>query len=257
MLDQLNAKERALVSSFRAHPLISSLTTLPWDDLLTILIQRRFLSLSIINIYEHAIDALQDHSIKDTVRRILHEEYPRNSRGQPLASHRELLFRDLQHLGASREQILLTSESTATEKIRRQSMEQMTLCLGLVHSDLALISFLRFWAEVLVSVEYECLWPRLSEKIGQESAEKKPRSEFYYYHMIHDRRQCDIGQEHILGGLTHAQELARHIASLISDEIGLRCAIEQAELAWQLKNEFYNQFITKPCRAETCRSSSP
>jgi hypothetical protein len=246
MLNRLNARERDLLGSFRAHPLFNNLSGLPWDDLLALLIQRRFLSLSIVNVYEQVIDGLQTDTIQDTVRLILHEEYPRNSRGQPLASHRELLFRDLLHLGASREQILLTPESAVTQEIRHESLDQLMLCLGHANSDLALISFLRFWAEVLVAVEYECLWPRLSERLSQESHGERTRSEFFYYHMIHDRRQCDIGEEHLLGGLTHAQELARHMANLIGDEITLRCAMEQAERAWQLKDRFYRQFITAP-----------
>jgi hypothetical protein len=52
------------------------------------------------------IGALESEPIKATVRHILDEEDPCNIRCVPLASHRELLFRDLLHLGACREQIL-------------------------------------------------------------------------------------------------------------------------------------------------------
>jgi hypothetical protein len=246
MLAPLNAHERTRISSLRAHPLLANVAALSWDELLALLLQRRFLSLSIVNVYEGVIDALESDAIKATVRQILHEEYPRNTRGVPLASHRELLFRDLLHLGASRECILTTREATATQEVRLASLQALQCCLGQSHSDLALIAFLRFWAEVLVSVEYECLWPRLSERLAHGPAAEGVRSEFFYYHMIHDRRQSDIGAEHLLGGLTHSQELARHMAELISCEEALQIAISQVERAWELKDRFYRQFLPQP-----------
>jgi hypothetical protein len=64
--------------------------------------------------------------------------------------------------------------------------------------------------------------------------------------MIHDRRQSDIGAEQFLGGLTHSQELARHMAKLISCEEALQIAISQVEQAWELKDRFYRQFLPLP-----------
>lgn len=243
MLDRLNAREREQMQRLRDHPLFERLPTLAWDELLMVLIQRRFLSLSIVNVYEFVIDGLRSDAIRTTVRSILHEEYPRNTRGVPLASHRELLFRDLLHLGASREQILLQPESATTALVCRQSLEHLQACLHHEHSDLALVSFLRFWAEVLVAVEYEVLWPRLSERLSPGGAGEGVRSEFFYYHMIHDRRQGDIGEQQLLGGLTHAQELARHLLGLIDSDAALHGAINQVDTAWQLKDHFYRQFV--------------
>jgi len=246
MLAPLNNHERTRIASLRAHPVLANVAALSWDDLLALLLQRRFLSLSIVNVYEFVIDALESEAIKATVREILHEEYPRNTRGVPLASHRELLFRDLLHLGASREGILGSSEAVETREVRLASLQALQNCLGQPHSDLALIAFLRFWAEVLVSVEYECLWPRLSQRLAHGPAAAEVRSEFFYYHMIHDRRQSDIGAGQLLGGLTHAQELARHITELISSEAALQIAISQVERAWELKDRFYQQFVSLP-----------
>jgi len=251
MLAPLNNQERQHIARLRAHPLLANVADLSWDDLLALLLQRRFLSLSIVNVYEFVIDALENEAIKATVRLILHEEYPRNTRGVPLASHRELLFRDLLHLGASREQILSATESAETQAVRLASLEALQCCLDQPHSDLALIALLRFWAEVLVSVEYECLWPRLSERLAQGPAAAGPRSEFFYYHMIHDRRQSDIGTEELLGGLTHSQELARHMAELIGSEEALQIAISQVERAWELKDRFYRQFVAMPATSRT------
>ena len=122
-------------------------------------------------------------------------------------------------------------EIPSSAAIRLASLEALQSCLDQPHSDLALIAFLRFWAEVLVSVEYECLWPRLSERLAHGPAAAGVRSEFFSFHMIHDRRQSDIGSEELLGGLTHAQELARHMAQLISSEATLQIAISQVNRA--------------------------
>lgn len=61
--------------------------------------------------------------------------------------------------------------------------------------------------------------------------------------MIHDRRQSDIDAEQLLGGLTHSQERARHIATLIDSPATLEIAIEQVKRAWGLKDRFYRQFL--------------
>jgi hypothetical protein len=242
MLAQLNRHEQERIAAFCAQPVLANVAALSWEQLLAVMIQRRFLSLSIVNVYEFVIDGLTNEAIKATVREILHEEFPRNTRGVPLASHRELLFRDLLHLGASREQILMTPESAITREVRLESLEQLQKGLGQAHPDVALVSFLRFWAEVLVAVEYQCLWPRLAERLGQGSSGQGIPSEFFYYHMIHDRRQSDIGDEKLLGGLTHSEDLARHLASRIEAEAALQEAITQVDRAWELKARFYDQF---------------
>ena len=61
--------------------------------------------------------------------------------------------------------------------------------------------------------------------------------------MIHDSRSSDVGQESILGGLTHSQELAIHLKKLISSENVLVYCLNLQEYAYQLKCQFYDQFI--------------
>gem|GEM_PF-543070 len=254
MIEQLNRFEVSLIEKFRAHPLFIQIDAIAWHDLLEILIQRRFLSLSIINIYEFVIDALAGQEIKRTVRGILNEEYPRNTKGIPLLSHRELLFQDLLNLGATPEMILATPEMPATRMIRDKSYKLMVSCLGEKYCQVGLVAFLRFWAEVLVSVEYSCLWQRISERLSDGQSSHKIRSEFYYFHMIHDRRNSDIGKESFLGGLTHAQELAIHLQGLIVSEDALLYCINFEENAYQLKCQFYDQFVStcsNLCRALT------
>lgn len=243
MMETLNNYEISLIRKFRSHPLLKQIDAIAWQNLLAILIQRRFLSLSIVNLYEFVIDALTDEQTKQTVRGILNEEFPRNTKGIPLPSHRELLFQDLLNLGATSDMILITAETPTTQKVRNESYQQLVSCLGDKYCQVGLVAFLRFWAEVLVSVEYSCLWKRISERLSNEKSPHKIRSEFYYFHMIHDSRNSDIGQERILGGLTHSQELAIHLKRLISSEDALAYCLNLQENAYQFKCQFYDQFI--------------
>jgi hypothetical protein len=244
MIYKLNTYEISSIEKFRSHPLFIQIDAIAWHDFLEILIQRRFLSLSIVNIYEFVIDALVDMEIKRTVRGILNEEYPRNTKGVPLPSHRELLFQDLLNLGATYEMILTTPETPVTQMVRDESYKLMVSCLGEEYCQVGLVTFLRFWAEVLVSVEYSCLWQRISERLSNGQSDCKVRSEFYYFHKIHDRRNSDIGKESLLGGLTHSQELAIHLQRLISSEAALLYCINIEESVYQLKYQFYDQFIS-------------
>jgi hypothetical protein len=52
-----------------------------------------------------------------------------------------------------------------------------------------------------------------------------------------------------LGGLTHSQELARHMAELIDSEATLQIAISQVNRAWELKDRFYRQFVAMPAHS--------
>jgi hypothetical protein len=52
-----------------------------------------------------------------------------------------------------------------------------------------------------------------------------------------------------LGGLTHSQELARHMAELIGNEAALQIAIGQVDRAWELKDRFYQQFLPLPAHS--------
>ena len=242
MFEPINQLEIDLTNKLRSHQVFTQLADLSWSDFLAILIQRRFLSLNIVNIYELAIDALSDKAVKKTVRAILHEEYPRSTKGLPLPSHRELLFQDLLNLGATPEMILTTPESDTTRQVREQGYQLMVNCLGKTEAQVKIVAFLRFWAEVLVSVEYSCLWPRISEKLASKNSQEKPRSEFYYFHLIHDSRNSNLGEENLLGGLTHSQELGLHLKKLISSPETIPLCLDIEREAYVLKRNFYNQF---------------
>ncbi len=245
MIDKLNKKEELLIKQLESHPLFSHLSTMNWENFLDILIQRRFLSLSIVNTYELVIDALSKEEIKKTMREILNEEYPRTTKGVPLLSHRELLFQDLLNLGATREKILTTPETDVTKKIREEGLKILTQNFDKECFQVTMVAAIRFWAEVLVSVEYSCLWQKISERLSSsDKHSNKPKSEFYYFHMVHDARRSDIGKEALTGGHTHSQELAIHLKELIDSEKALDDCINIEEKVCDLKCQFYNQFIT-------------
>ena len=62
MLNQLNAHERQCIVNLQEHPILGHIADLSWDDLLALLLQRRFLSLAIVNVYEFVIDALESEA---------------------------------------------------------------------------------------------------------------------------------------------------------------------------------------------------
>jgi hypothetical protein len=245
LLDKLNEKEKSLIKQLESHPLFDCLPTINWENFIDILIQRRFLSFSIVNVYELVIDALSEEEIKKTVREILKEEFPRTCKGIPLLSHRELLFQDLLNLGATREKILTTPETDVTKKIREESLKIFTQNFDKEYFQVIIVAALRFWAEVLVSVEYSCLWRKISEHLSSPHGDSnKPRSEFYYFHMVHDARRSDLGKEAMIGKRTHSQELAIHLVErLICSENDLNCCLDVEEKACNLKCQFYDQFI--------------
>lgn len=245
MLHSFNEQEKKLIETFKLHPLFQKIQAMEWDQFTDILIQRRFFSLYIVNTYELVIDLLEDTKVKKTVREILHEEYPRTSKGLPLFSHRELLFQDLLNLGASKEKILTTPETEVTKNIREEGLKLFSANnLNDESFQAVLIAAIRFWGEVMVGIEYQCLWPKISEKLSSSSHENnKKRSEFYYFHIIHDDRRSDIGENPLFGGNTHSQKLATHLAKLINSEQDLQACIEIEEKIYQLKYQFYDQFM--------------
>ena len=74
-LNLLNDKENYLIKNFQSHPLFIKIELMSWEKFINILVQRRLLSLSIVNTYELVIDSLEEkeEKIKKSVREILYE----------------------------------------------------------------------------------------------------------------------------------------------------------------------------------------
>jgi hypothetical protein len=243
MLDRFNKNEMELIENFKSHTIFKNINDIKWNDFLSILIQRRFISKSIINIYEEAIDLLSDKEVKKVARSLVKEEFPRNSKGDPLLSHRELLFQDLVSLGATRKDILTSSESTVTKNTIKECINILSEDFGEDRFELGLITALRFMTEVLVAEEYRCLWKKMEEKLSPNVSESnRVRSEFYYFHMIHDDRGSDIGHKRGIGGISHAEQLADHMYPLISSEDDVNYCISIEKKVFDIKYKFYDQF---------------
>ncbi|GAA2582996.1 hypothetical protein GCM10010411_14560 [Actinomadura fulvescens] len=235
-LHELDEFEDALIDRFKRHPVLADVTRLADEDFAEILLQRRFLSLAFTPAYDLAIDLLEDEAGLRIARVILREEYPDDS--GHTRSHREDMTEDLIRLGVPRKEIVESTPTAATTAA-------ITDTLGLIADagrqgspDLRLLTFLRFWGEVLVSVEYELLWPRMEPVLIQNG---ENRSRFYYPHYVHDAKARSLATVSLLSG-THSDRLGMRVSELLAREDGAECFREIEEGALRLKETFYDQF---------------
>ncbi|HEU0317954.1 MAG TPA: hypothetical protein VFR49_11530, partial [Solirubrobacteraceae bacterium] len=102
--------------------------------------------------------------------------------------------------------------------------------------DLEVMTILRFWGEVLVSVEYGEYWRRMEARFAAAGA----TSRFYHPHHHHDGRDplATAGA----AARTHAGRLGACLAGLLAAPDGVErfAATERRVLALRL--EFYDQF---------------
>ncbi|KAB2346353.1 hypothetical protein [Actinomadura rudentiformis] len=228
--------EDGLIGRFKRHLVLADVARLADDDFAAVLLQRRFLSLAFTPVYDLAIDLLEDEVGLRMARVILREEYPDDS--GHTRSHREDMAEDLIQLGIPRKEIVEsrpTAETTAA----------ITGTLGLVadagrqgNADLRLLAFLRFWGEVLVSVEYELLWPRMAPILIRNG---KNRSRFYHPHYVHDAKAHPLATGSLLSG-THSDRLGLRVSELLAREESPDAFKEVEEGALRLKEAFYDQF---------------
>ncbi|MBB5851015.1 hypothetical protein ACFQ05_36965 [Amycolatopsis umgeniensis] len=230
----LDEFEDGLIEGFRSHPALRGLTDLPQEDLQTILLQRRFLSLAFTMAYDLAIDLLTDEQSIRIARVIIREEYPDNAAPGGTPSHREDLMADILALGVPREALVRSRRSLATTACVDTTMELIATAGDSAHADVELLTILRFWGEVLVSVEYGELWRRIGPVLGGKSV-------FYYPHHVHDAKSRPLAAASPLS-LTHSDQLGLRLVQLIdSDEARKRFReTEQAVVA--VKTAFYDQF---------------
>lgn len=237
-MHHLDEAEEALIDRFRQHPILAGMASLPEQDFASVLLQRRFLSLAFTPAYDLAIDLLTDDDIVRTARVILREEYP-DSRGYT-PSHREDMRDDILALGVSR-RALVNTPPTA------QTLDTITATFRLIAAagadqdpDLRLLTTLRFWGEVLVSVEYGQMWPRMATRLVIDG---ENHSRFYYPHHIHDAKVQPITATSPLAA-THSDRLGVRLATLLSDQRHWPLFLQVEEDIVRLKYAFYDQFLT-------------
>lgn len=225
--------EGELLARFTGHRVFTEIERRPQEAFLEVLLQRRFLSLLFPVMYDVGIDGLTDETAIRLVREILREEYPDPSGGTP--SHREDLVHDLVALGATREEVLRCRPSPVTAAVIERTLALMGDAAAR-RSDLELMTILRFWGEVLVSVEYGEFWRRM--RAGFERAQTASR--FYHPHQHHDGR--DPLATAVESSPTHSGRLGACLVRLLVDDGAQERFAETERRVLDLRLEFYDQF---------------
>jgi hypothetical protein len=218
---ELDEFEDELIARFGAHPVLAHVTQLPDDDFLAILLQRRFVSLAFTPAYDLAIDLLRDEAGLRIARIILREEYPDGS--GHTRSHREDMKEDLLQLGVSRRALVETRPSAATQQTIVDTFGLISEAGRHADADLRLLILLRFWGEVLVSVEYGRLWERMEPLLAPDGTN---RSRFYYPHYVHDAKAHSLSAVSLLSS-THSDRLATRVSELLLASPGSAAAFEE------------------------------
>ncbi|MEU9301689.1 hypothetical protein [Streptomyces sp. NPDC048269] len=243
-MQELDRFEDELIERYEQHPVLANVTLLPDEDFAAILLQRRFLSLAFTPAYDLAIDLLRDEAAVRIARVILREEYPDGRGDTP--SHREDMMQDILRLGVSRTDLLHTRPTAATKKAISDTFGLIAEAGTHDDADLRVLTLLRFWGEILVSVEYGRLWERMEPLMAREG---EYRSRFYYPHHVHDAKTRTLEGGGMLS-TAHPDRLATRLRDfLISGGEGAAEAFKEAEeRSLQLKVSFYDQFLPAPDR---------
>jgi len=237
-MEALDKFEDDLIEKLKQHPVLTHLELLAGTDFIAILLQRRFLSLAFTAAYDLAIDLLEDEKGLKIARVILREEYP-GSEGYT-RSHREDMKEDLLQLGVSRKDLVATRPTPVT-------IQTITDTLTLISdaglgdcADAGLLTILRFWGEVLVSVEYGELWRRMASSLTREG---KNQSLFYYPHHVHDAKTHPLATASLLS-TTHSDQLGIRLRQLLKSDREKKLFMATEEDVLLLKMQFYDQFTS-------------
>jgi hypothetical protein len=222
-----------LLVRFTGHGLLRDIERLDQGAFLEILLQRRFLSLLFPVVYDVGIDGLTDVTAIELVREILREEYPGPSGSKP--SHREDLVYDLLVLGATRSQVLASRPSAVTVSVIEETLALM-LEAAAADSDIPVLTMLRFWGEVIVSVEYGEFWRRMKGQFDAAGVS----SRFYQPHHDHDGREplATASQS----SSTHSGRVGACLARLLDDDRGAKLFVRTEEQVLAARMRFYDQF---------------
>lgn len=236
-LEELDQLEDGLIARFRDHPVLAGVTRLDDRDFHAVLLQRRFVSHQFTPAYDLAIDLLQDETALRIARGILREEYPDGSGHTP--SHREDMKTDMLQLGVTAREIAESRETAATRRAIADTFDLIRHAGRHPDADLRLITILRFWGEVLVSVEYTRMWERMAPRLAPGGDN---RSLFYYPHQVHDAKARPLTTVSLLSS-THSDRLATRLIDLLGREPPTSAFEEVERRILDLKTGFYDQFL--------------
>ncbi|MFE2325273.1 hypothetical protein ACFXD5_15360 [Streptomyces sp. NPDC059385] len=237
---ELDRFEDELIDRFEEHPVLANIGRLSDEDFGEVLLQRRFLSIAFTPAYDLAIDLLRDEVGLRIARVILREEYPDGQGYTP--SHREDMKEDILRLGVPREALVRTRPTAETRRAVDATFDLIADAGARDDADLRLLTILRFWGEILVSVEYGRLWERMEPRMGREGPN---RSRFYYPHHLHDAKRNSLETVSLLS-TTHPDRLARRLGELLAGGAGDEAFREAEERSLDLKAAFYDQFRDLP-----------
>ena len=167
------------------------------------------------------------------MREILREEYPDALGSKP--SHREDLVYDLVVLGATRSQVLASRPSAVTVRVVEETLGLM-LDAAAADSDIAVLTMLRFWGEVIVSVEYGEFWRRMEGRFHAAGVS----SRFYQPHHAHDGREplAQASQSSV----THSGRFGACLVRLLDDDRAAKQFVRTEEQVLATRMRFYDQF---------------
>lgn len=226
--------EAELLARFSAHRLVRSIEQLEHSDFLRVLLQRRFLSLQFPVMYDIGIDGLADPGALTLAREILREEYPDASGCTP--SHREDLVSDLLVLGATKQQVLASRPTSVTTMVVEETLA-LILDAARSRSVIGVLTILRFWGEVLVSVEYGEFWGRMETLFLAAGV----ASRFYHPHHHHD------GREQLATAMrsaqTHSGRLGACLAPLLATGSAVAQLTRTEDRVLGSRLRFYDQFV--------------
>ncbi|MEA2240518.1 MAG: hypothetical protein QOD24_74 [Solirubrobacteraceae bacterium] len=226
--------EAGLLARFTAHGVFDDIEARSQDAFLALLLQRRFLSLLFPVVYDIGIDGLIDERAVRLVREILREEYPDASGTS--RSHREDLVCDLLALGATRSQILESRPTAVTASVVEETLA-LILDAAAAARDVGVLTILRFWGEVLVSVEYGQFWRRMD---GQFQA-AGTTSSFYRPHLQHDG--CEPLATASESLQTHSGRLGGCLVRMLEADGDVEQFAETERRVLAARMRFYDQFV--------------
>jgi hypothetical protein len=246
-IEDLERLEKVKAKELRKHLLAIRPDEVNDDYFFAVLLQREWVSYFFTPIYDAILNRIDSShsSAVSTIRRIIREEYP-DSCAFPcgdMPSHREDMKVDILGIGVDLENYMNSDPSPETEACLLELIRAINELKRLEYRDVALLSFLRFWGEVLTAVEYREFQARIVKKLGQKI------SVFYIPHIGHDEKSIEISEAETTGSKnSHSDELAAALVEMMpsnrnAKSKALRDASYAIELATRCKINFYKQFL--------------
>ena len=224
-IEELNNHENQLIEKLRSHPTLSNLDKLTNQQFEHFLLQRRFFSLWFTPILEHVLVGLENQDMKKIIGWLIREEYPLNA-----PSHREDIVSDLMKIGISKSKILTTKPTNRTQEIINKTLKLLEYEENF---DIKGTIAARFIFEVCPGEEYELIVKELERRYGMKNTD----SVFYWPHFEHDKKKS----KHV--GESHSDKFNAILSQIIDSDQNLELAKQITDSAYQIKTDFYNQFL--------------